>query len=222
MLVSQMKVYSIRGRGYDSNIFVIPGKKPTVIDTGTGMHKDHVLTQISQYVELTSISQIILTHEHFDHTGGVKQIYDATGKQASIIAHAMAATKIESGESMFAQLLGGTMPKMPVDTKLLGDETLYIGDEPFLVLSTPGHTPGCICLYSKKTKTLFSGDTVFAHGSFGRYDLPGGNLAQLKESLHMLNLLDVDNLYPGHEAIVEGNAKTHINLSLQNIEAIEF
>jgi glyoxylase-like metal-dependent hydrolase (beta-lactamase superfamily II) len=75
------------GVGYDSNIFVISGKKPTIIDTGTGMHKDSVIKKIENYIDLSTLSQIILTHEHFDHTGGVKQLYDASGNQPSIIAH---------------------------------------------------------------------------------------------------------------------------------------
>ena len=212
-----MKIHSISGTGYDSNIFVIAGEKPTVIDTGTGMHMDSILSQIAEFIDLTDIVQIILTHEHFDHTGGVKQLYETTNKQATIIAHKEASIKIEKGESMFARLLGETMPKMPVDQKLSGEEILQIGNKQFEVIYTPGHTPGCICLYNKETKTLFSGDTVFANGSFGRTDLPGGNSAELKESIKRLSKLDVERLYPGHEMIVEENGNHHLKLSLKNV-----
>jgi len=212
-----MNIFEIIGSGYDSNIFVIPGEKPTIIDTGTGMHKNKVLSQISEYINLNDISQIILTHEHFDHAGGVKQLFEATNEKAIVIAHKDAADKIEKGESMFARLLGGTMPQMPVDQKLSGGEILQIGDKDFEVTSTPGHTPGCICLYSKETKTLFSGDTVFANGSFGRTDFPGGSSAELKESIKKLSKLDVNRLYPGHEMIVEKNGNHHIHLALKNV-----
>jgi len=212
-----MRIHSIIGSGYDSNIYVIPGEKPTIIDTGTGMHKESILNKISEYIDITTITQIILTHEHFDHTGGVKQVFEATNRHAQVIAHAFAAEKIEKGESMFARLLGGTMPKMPVDRKLTGEEIIQIGDEEYTVIKTPGHTPGCICLYNKKEKTLFSGDTVFANGSFGRTDLPGGNASELKQSIKKLSTLDVKNLYPGHEMIVEGNAENHINRTLRNV-----
>ena len=212
-----MLVHPIPSSGYDSNIFIIPGEKPTVIDTGTGMNKNHVLNQIAEYVNLSSIAQIVLTHEHFDHAGGVKQLFEATNEKATIIAHAGAAIKIEKGESMFARLLGGNMPKMHVDHKLSGGETLHIGDKEFEVMSTPGHTPGCICLYNKETKTLFSGDTVFSNGSFGRTDLPGGNSTELKESIKQLSKLDVEQLYPGHEMIVEENGNRHLQLALKNV-----
>jgi len=64
---------------------------------------------------------------------------------------------------------------------------------------------------------LISGDTVFSYGSFGRYDFPGGNVNQLKESIQKLTKLEVENLYPGHESIVEGKAADHIALSYKNI-----
>ncbi len=218
----RMYIHIIPGYQYDSNIYVVTGKTPTIIDTGTGLYHHNILNQIREVIDPSKIIQIILTHEHFDHTGGVKKIYEQTEGNAQIIAHAYASKKIENGDSFFAELLGGEMPKMPVDVKLSGNETLQVGNEMFLVLSTPGHTPGCICLYSEKSKTLFSGDTVFAHGSYGRYDFPGGNLTQLKESLRLLHLLDVENLYPGHEEIVEKDGKRHIRLSLQNIESIKY
>jgi glyoxylase-like metal-dependent hydrolase (beta-lactamase superfamily II) len=212
-----MIVHTIIGSGYDSNIYIVPGQNPTVIDTGTGMQKDRVINQISEYIDISTITQIILTHEHFDHAGGVKQLRELTDKKATIIAHKEAAAKLEKGVSMFARLLGGTMPKIPVNEKLSGGEVLQIGDKDFEVISTPGHTPGCICLYNKETKNLFSGDTVFANGSFGRTDLPGGNTVQLKKSVKQLSTLDIMNLYPGHEIIVEGKANNHIKMALQNV-----
>jgi len=181
------------------------------------MNKNQAIQQIAECIALKAISQIILTHEHFDHTGGVKKLFEATNEKATIIAHKDAATKIEKGESMFARLLGGSMPKMPVNQKLSGGELLKIGDKDFEVIHTPGHTPGCICLYNKETKTLFSGDTVFANGSFGRTDLPGGNSAELKESITKLSTLDVERLYPGHEMIVEENGNHHLQLALKNV-----
>ena len=109
------------------------------------------------------------------------------------------------------------MPKMPVDVKLNEGNEIQIGDEIFQVLHTPGHTPGCICLYSKISKSLISGDTVFSHGSFGRFDFPGGSFEQLKKSINRLATLDVENLYPGHESYIEGGGNKHLALTLKNI-----
>lgn len=216
-----MKVHYIYGRSYDSNIYVINGKNPTIIDTGTGLYNDIVATEIKKILNPKEIKQIILTHEHYDHCGGVKKISELNGSVARVFAHNKAADKIENGDSYFARMLGGQMPKMPVDIKLEDSDKIVIGDENFEVLYTPGHTPGCICLYSKESKTLFSGDTVFSHGSFGRYDFPGGNPHDLRKSIEKLANFDIINLYPGHDTIVEGEGNRHISLTLKNTEYLK-
>ena len=210
-------IHCIYGQNYDSNIYIITGKHPTIVDCGTGLHASFVEKTIAKIIDLTEIEQIILTHEHFDHCGGVKDLYQKGNKTAKIIAHLDAAEKIERGDSGFARLLGGVMPKMPVDQKVDEGDILTIGNDTFTVLHTPGHTPGCICLYNKEHKVLFSGDTVFAHGSFGRTDFPGGNHQQLIRSIQRLTTLDINALYPGHEEWIEQDANHHIKQSLQNI-----
>ena len=213
-----MKISMIQGKNYDSNIFIINGEKPTIIDTGTGLNADIIERQIRKIINPEKIVQILLTHEHFDHVGGVKKIFELTNKKAKVFAHRLSSEKIEEGKSMFAQMLGGQMPKCQIDEKLEDDDKIIIGDEEFKVIHSPGHTPGCICFYSKLSKTLFSGDTIFAHGSFGRYDFPGGDAKQLRNSIEKLSNLDIINLYPGHENIVEGSGNSHMQMTLKNTE----
>ncbi len=215
-----MKIHCIYGINYDSNIYIITGKIPTIIDCGTGLNQRYVEDKIREIINSKEILQVILTHEHYDHCGGLKKIYELSNKNVKVFAHNLASDKIERGESDFARILGGVMPKMHVDIKLNNKETIHIGDEDFLIIHTPGHTPGCICLYSKQSKTLFSGDTVFAYGSFGRYDFQGGDAYALKDSIQKLSKLDIKNLYPGHETIVEGDGNIHIKKSLENISYI--
>jgi len=215
-----MKIHCIYGINYDSNIYIITGKIPTIIDCGTGLNQRYVEDKIREIINSKEILQVILTHEHYDHCGGLKKIYELSNKNVKVFAHKLASDKIERGESDFARILGGVMPKMHVDIKLNNKETIHIGDEDFLIIHTPGHTPGCICLYSKQSKTLFSGDTVFAYGSFGRYDFQGGDACLLKDSIQNLSRLDIKNLYPGHETILEGDGNIHIKKSLENISYI--
>ena len=61
-----------------------------------------------------------------------------------------------------------------------------VGSVKLEIINTPGHSKGSICLYEKANKVLFSGDTVFPQGSFGRVDLPTGNLKELVNSLEKL------------------------------------
>jgi len=213
-----MNIHCLYGQQYDSNIYLIEGKNPTVIDTGTGQFHSSVLKQLATIIDPSKIQQIIITHEHFDHCGGINSLKDAIGPHVQVITHSIAAQKIESGESDFAIMLGCTLTKTAVDTKLIGGEKIIIGNEEYSVIYTPGHSLGSICLYSSKSKTLFSGDTVFAYGSFGRTDFPGGSTKQLIESIITLSNHDVKNLYPGHESIIEGDANNHIKMSLSNIQ----
>lgn len=96
---------------------------------------------------------------------------------------------------------------MVVPDQILSDGD-RIGD--LLVLHTPGHTRGSICLYHEEERALISGDTVFPNGSFGRTDFPGGSTEALKRSLDRLVTFEVESLYPGHERPVTAGAGRHL------------
>ncbi len=209
-----MVVYSIYGEGYDSNIYILPGSKPTLIDTGTGLHSKTVLQKIQKHIDLEDIEQIVLTHEHFDHVGGVPSIIQSVRKKIRIYAHQQAVSKLQSGRSDFAELLGGVMPTIDVDYMLQGGEQIVLGDETYHVFSTPGHSFGGICLYGTKSTILFSGDIVFAHGGFGRYDFPGGDREKLLVSLKTLCSLDISSLYPGHGEWIVSKGSQHVQQAL--------
>ena len=80
-----MEIHCIYGFNYDSNIYVILGEKPTIVDCGTGLYNGEVVNSLKKIINPTLITQIILTHEHFDHCGGAKKLYDITGRKAKII-----------------------------------------------------------------------------------------------------------------------------------------
>jgi hydroxyacylglutathione hydrolase len=215
-----MQLYVITGMEYDSNIYLITGKVPTIIDTGTGFHSRTVLQKIQLYIQPPAIRQILLTHEHFDHVGGVPDLQKATNGNANIIAQKTVVQKLKEGKSTFAEMLGGTMPSIMVDVPVSDGDYITVGDDSFEILATPGHSIGSLCLYGEKSRSLFSGDTVFAHGGFGRYDFPGGNLGTLHHSIERLAALEVDNLYPGHGPIVEHQGKDHLLKALRNIQQL--
>jgi len=83
------------------------------------------------------------------------------------------------------------------------DVRLKEGDRVFdmdlVVLETPGHTPGSVCLYAEKEGILFSGDTLFFDG-VGRSDLPGGSEKKLRESIQkkIAVLPPETRVFPGH------------------------
>jgi glyoxylase-like metal-dependent hydrolase (beta-lactamase superfamily II) len=78
-------------------------------------------------------------------------------------------------------------------------DLIKLGNMVLEVIHTPGHSPGGICLYGRKEKVLFTGDTLFAEGMVGRTDLSYSSGEALKESLKKLARLPAGTIiYPGH------------------------
>jgi len=138
------------------------------------------------------IKYIVLTHSHPDHFAALAELKKATG--ANVLVHTEDAEILEMPPIAF----GATFSQLPpADRQLEDGDTIELGNLRFTVIHTPGHSPGSICLLTDGV--LFSGDTLFNYG-VGRYDLPGGSLEKLMDSLHrkVLTLPDRTKVYPGH------------------------
>ena len=143
-----------------------------------------------------NIKLIVLTHAHIDHIGAVKQLIEATG--AKLAVHADEKMPGQDQKQMASSMFGFKVDAPPPPDQLLhGGDTLKLGELSFTVLHTPGHSSGGICLVGHGV--VFTGDTLFNYG-IGRFDLPGGNLHQLMDSIHtrLLVLPDDTVAYPGH------------------------
>ncbi|MFC1974542.1 MBL fold metallo-hydrolase [Chloroflexota bacterium] len=141
------------------------------------------------------IKLIVVTHSHFDHIGALKEVKEAT--RAEVVIHTDEAKSLQRDRSVNAMFGISFTPPPPPDRLLNGGDSIDIGDLHFLVLHTPGHSPGGICLLGEGV--VFTGDTLFNYG-IGRYDLPGGNGSQLMNSIHTKLMVLPDNtiVYPGH------------------------
>jgi glyoxylase-like metal-dependent hydrolase (beta-lactamase superfamily II) len=176
-----MQVRWIPGGSIFANSYVIDN---ILVDTGV------MPMAVAPYKE--SIDTIVLTHCHYDHIAHVKEI--AHMCKAKVAIHKADARGLVEDLHSLSMNFGARSPGIAPDI------TLADGDEvgPFSIIHTPGHTPGCICLYSEADRALISGDTVFADGYFGRYDFPGGSRTELARSLDRLAVLDVEGLFAGH------------------------
>ncbi len=139
---------------------------------------------------------IVNTHYHFDHTGAnyyIKECYNipiAIGKKD--------AGSLEESYKDAVELMIHSHKSPKADVEMEDGENIIVGRHILYVMETPGHTKGSICLYSKKDKILFSGDTLF-YESVGRWDLQGGSKKELFKSLDKLFELPEDTVvYPGH------------------------
>ena len=167
----QTNCYLVWGDGADSVIVIDPGYNP-----------ETVLSEVTRLGK--SVAGIFLTHGHFDHVGGVKEI--AAETDCPVYLHEL---ELSQPPTMTAG------PLYYTHTYGEGDSIPLAGLS-FRVLHTPGHTPGSVCLLCEDT--LFAGDTLFM-GSCGRTDFPGGDSAQMRASLTRLASLPEDyRVLSGH------------------------
>ena len=137
-----------------------------------------------------TLTHILCTHLHFDHTFGVQALINATG------AKAYASEK----DRFLMHEEGWGTPK--VEDYQFTD--MKAGDFPLLgiactVLFTPGHTPGGLSFYFPDASAVFVGDSLF-YRSIGRTDFAGGNFNDLAQSIRtqLFALPDDTTAYPGH------------------------
>jgi glyoxylase-like metal-dependent hydrolase (beta-lactamase superfamily II) len=190
------------GEGLCSNIYVIGREQVIIIDPGIGNETNQILPQLKEVeIDPKKIHKVILTHAHHDHAMGAFIILEKT--DSKILLHNKETTYI-------ATKIGDSLIKI--------NEGDIINTElwPLEVIWTPGHTGGSICLYVREYGILFSGDTVFPGGNFGRFDGESGSYKSLLKSLSKLTKLDVDIILPGHGVPVLKNAKKHIEISYKN------
>ena len=142
-----------------------------------------------------TLTEIVLTHGHYDHILALKDLKNAT--HVPIAIHKNGLASLKSGENNLCVLAGYDWEPITPDRLLDEGDRITAGTLSFQVLHTPGHTQDSICLY--REGILFSGDTLFA-GSIGRYDLPTGNGRQELKSIQekLMTLPDDTEVYPGH------------------------
>ncbi|MEG9195439.1 MAG: MBL fold metallo-hydrolase [Candidatus Methanoglobus sp.] len=190
-----------------ANCYLLLDEKKALIDVGGDA--EFIFRSLERYLNPREIDYVLLTHSHYDHAAAAGY-FKGLGKIA-IHEEEIKLLRLQR----FASVFGMRFKPFEPDILLRGGEVFELGETRLEVIHTPGHSPGSVCFYEPRKRWLFSGDTVFAYGSFGRYDLPGGDGRLLLDSIEKLSKLDVVNLYPGHEDVVEGNARESILESLR-------
>lgn len=206
------EIIPIISNSFDANAYLIIDEKTALIDTGAGMD-ERILRKIREKAEPSKIELVVNTHGHADHCGGNGYFKDAT-----VLAHSREILEMKNGRLYGTHYLRGERTPTRVDQGLEEGEIIKLGQYRLKVLHTPGHTPGSICLLEEEEKTLFSGDTLFPGGNFGRVDL-GGSRREMIESLERLSNLEFDLLLPGHGGVTKGG-KEQARLSLVNAKEL--
>lgn len=160
---------------FETNAYVVvcvKTKESLVVDAPGGA------SEIIENLMGTQPRYILLTHDHFDHTGALAEL--RSHLKIPLAAHREDSYRLE------------TPPEIVLDH----GHMLTLGNFQVEVLHTPGHTPGSLCF--KIDQFLFAGDTIFPGGP-GRTNAPG-DFRQILTSIteKIFPLPDDTVIYPGH------------------------
>lgn len=192
--MSEIKISRLVMDMVDENCYIIYKEgRGIIVDPGAGFEK--IKKELNRLV--VKPEAIILTHAHFDHIASL----DECRKYYNIPVYISPKENdwLESGELNLSFAFGLKNPI--ISTKAEFEFENYkeykIAGMNFKVLPTPGHSPGGISF--DFGDFIVVGDALF-NGGYGRYDLPGSNYNELKNSLHnVLFKLDGEKIvYPGH------------------------
>ncbi|MEW6351502.1 MAG: MBL fold metallo-hydrolase [Thermodesulfobacteriota bacterium] len=178
------------------------GDKAALVDAGSGRGHPQLTKNITECLEShAQLEYLLLTHCHFDHTGGAQAVKDTFG--CRIVAHELDARHLESGNNRVTGAIwyGASLEAFAVDIRLAGQEsTLAVGDGTLTAIHCPGHSPGSV-VYT----TVIDGELIL----FGQ-DIHGPIHSELLsdekrylDSLARLLDLQADLLLEGHFGIVE-------------------
>lgn len=160
----------------------------TVIDTGADGYLISQIESINTGLGKVPVDQVIITHNHFDHTGGLKSLV------ANYKPKIYSALNVEGAETNI----------------LKHNQEIKIAEGWCRVIHTPGHSTDSICIYCEKNGILFTGDTtIHIHTDDGTYT------KDYVQSLKLLAELDVKIVYPGHGSPISSNPKEMIKNTLK-------
>jgi glyoxylase-like metal-dependent hydrolase (beta-lactamase superfamily II) len=211
-------IWWVEEAGMSSNVYVL-NEGRTLIDAGNfyGM-----LHEMSEVFDLSLLEQIFITHCHFDHVGGMGELFDWCNPK--VYSHIDTLPFINFHGVPFMKIMekAGRADQVVI---LRGGERIQAGPHLLEVILTPGHTRGDICLYERQNRILFSGDTVFPSSAteniLSEADKGLGNMDQLIDSLGRLVPFEVDFLLAGHGVPAFSDGDAHVlNAYLETSKAV--
>ena len=179
------------------------GDQAALIDAGCGRAHARLAVNIDGCLGgQARLSHLLLTHCHFDHSGGAEAVRQTFGCQ--IIAHALDAAYLEAGDSEVtaAAWYGARMDPLPVDIKFDRQETrIPVGSGILTAQHWPGHSPGSVIYHTRmEDQMVLFGQDV--HGPI--HPALRSDAQRYQASLKQMLDLDADLLLEGHFGIIEG------------------
>lgn len=183
---------------FGENTYVVMNdKKAMLVDPGNYTPEETQVLENFITKNHLEVERIILTHAHIDHVLGLQWACDAFNLPVEL--HENELEILERLEQIGA-MYGFKVESFKGETKLIADKQIIkLGDEEFVALTTPGHSPGSLSFYNEKNNLVISGDALFK-GSIGRTDLYKGDFEQLIKAIQtkLFTLKGETTVYCGH------------------------
>ncbi|WP_336760068.1 MBL fold metallo-hydrolase [Paenibacillus sp. USHLN196] len=194
-------------------ILIRDEKTAVLIDTGfPGQYDDLRIALENIGMPISQLKAVILTHQDVDHIGCLPEILQECGSQVKIYAHALDKPYIEGQLPLLKDGHLEHPPKGKVDETVTDGQVLpFCGG--IRVIHTPGHTPGHISLYLKRSKTLIAGDSMYSvEGMLGGIHEPTTlDIETARFSLKKYTELDITSVVCYHGGLSHRNVNEQIS-----------
>ena len=205
------EIWQVGGAGFtsteDAAVYLIcMDGRAAIVDAGCGGHGARLAANIHACgISPDQVDYLLITHCHFDHTGGVEDL--RTLFKCTVVAHEGDAAALENGDNIrtAAHWYGTTMKPIAVDLKFSANRSqIALGNRQVEAIHTPGHTPGSVVylVESNGQRVLFGQDV---HGPL--HDDFASDEKAYRQSLARMADLGADILCEGHFGIFRGADK---------------
>lgn len=194
-----MKIIQVKGSDhvYSSNVYLLLGDWKriedlnTLVDTGSDPAIVETIEKLNTGVGKSKVEQVIITHNHSDHTAALPLIRKAF--RPKVFA--------------FSPFLDG------VDHLLKDGDRLRVGDRTCEVIHTPGHSSDSISLYIEEDGVILVGDAPVVIRSVG-----GAYEENFVQALERVSRMNIGKIYFGHGDPVLQDAQKLLSESLKNVQ----
>ncbi|HET7482447.1 MAG TPA: MBL fold metallo-hydrolase [Actinomycetota bacterium] len=169
--------------GPGTNTYVVGSGPTVVIDPAVD---DAAFLDAVMEAASGSIDQILVTHRHSDHIGGVAALVERTGAPVRAFG---------------TEEIDGIVPE-PVTE----GEVIEAGGATLRTMHCPGHASDHLCWVLEGAASLFAGDNILGEGT-AVIAPPDGDMNDYMDTLERLATLDIDRIYPGHFRPLDGGRR---------------
>lgn len=195
-----IKIAKFTFNPFQENTYVLYDESKECVIIDPGCYDQSEKERLANFIEDNDLTPVKLlnTHCHIDHVLGNYFVSKTYGLDLGIHKLDLPTLAFVPQSCMLYGFKGYEMSPDPTYFLDEGD-VIEFGNSKLDVLFGPGHAPGHIAFYSAEDNFIINGDILF-RGSYGRYDLPGGSLDVLKESIitKLFKLPDETVVYCGH------------------------